>query len=345
MARKPRVHEIAAEHGIDSKLALRALRDMAEYVKGPSSSVQPPVARKLGELLRSGWQPGDAVLPQYMRDPRLPTPEPKPDDTLTVLDRVRATVLALHLPHELPALMDLLAASATADTAGQRLLREAIASRNLFYSPGAAADSIEAEGGRTRFLGVEAVPVPLGLAVIRGRPEDAHQPDWILAWRLREASLSVVECQMRLHNDAGAPTFRLSPLVTYEVDATPAGFLTAAPALRRLAGLVGSIPTTEQSGPDGAEDQTRNPDGETVRQRDVSGTQLIYLHQRTGQPERGAGSGVRRESQWMVRGHWREQWYPSAEDHKRIWIDQHAAGNTNGPVPERRRVYVIRPRE
>ncbi len=48
---KPRVHEIAAELGIDSKTALEKLKEMGEFVKGSSSSVEPPVARKLKAAL------------------------------------------------------------------------------------------------------------------------------------------------------------------------------------------------------------------------------------------------------------------------------------------------------
>ena len=47
MAGKPRVHEIAAELGIDSKRTLEKLKEIGEFVKGPSSTVEPPVARKL----------------------------------------------------------------------------------------------------------------------------------------------------------------------------------------------------------------------------------------------------------------------------------------------------------
>jgi translation initiation factor IF-2 len=53
VAAKPRVHEIAAELGIDSKLALDKLRAMGEYVKGPSSSIEPPVARRLKAALEA----------------------------------------------------------------------------------------------------------------------------------------------------------------------------------------------------------------------------------------------------------------------------------------------------
>ncbi|HLS93385.1 MAG TPA: translation initiation factor IF-2 [Microbacterium sp.] len=44
---KPRVHEIAAEIGVDSKTALAKLKELGEFVKSPSSTVEPPVARKL----------------------------------------------------------------------------------------------------------------------------------------------------------------------------------------------------------------------------------------------------------------------------------------------------------
>ncbi|WP_136708749.1 translation initiation factor IF-2 [Agromyces sp. H66] len=53
MAAKPRVHEIASELGVDSKIALEKLKEMGEYVKGPSSSIEPPVARRLKAALEA----------------------------------------------------------------------------------------------------------------------------------------------------------------------------------------------------------------------------------------------------------------------------------------------------
>ncbi|GAA4368500.1 translation initiation factor IF-2 [Agromyces bauzanensis] len=53
MAAKPRVHEIASELGVDSKIALEKLKEMGEYVKGPSSSIEPPVARRLKVALEA----------------------------------------------------------------------------------------------------------------------------------------------------------------------------------------------------------------------------------------------------------------------------------------------------
>jgi translation initiation factor IF-2 len=53
VAAKPRVHEVAAEYGIDSKVALAKLKDLGEFVKGPSSTIEPPVARKLRTALEA----------------------------------------------------------------------------------------------------------------------------------------------------------------------------------------------------------------------------------------------------------------------------------------------------
>ncbi|WP_309621110.1 translation initiation factor IF-2 [Salinibacterium sp.] len=79
MAAKPRVHEVAAELGIDSKIALATLKEMGEFVKGPSSSIEPPVARKLkAALLADGVKPAVAeapkVAPRVAPKPVNPTP-------------------------------------------------------------------------------------------------------------------------------------------------------------------------------------------------------------------------------------------------------------------------------
>ncbi|MCA1942359.1 MAG: translation initiation factor IF-2 N-terminal domain-containing protein, partial [Yonghaparkia sp.] len=53
VAAKPRVHEIASELGIESKVALEKLKELGEFVKGPSSTIEPPVARKLRAALEA----------------------------------------------------------------------------------------------------------------------------------------------------------------------------------------------------------------------------------------------------------------------------------------------------
>ncbi|CRK57621.1 hypothetical protein [Alloactinosynnema sp. L-07] len=45
---------------------------------------------------------------------------------------------------------------------------------------------------------------------------------------------------------------------------------------------------------------------------------------------------------WIVRGHWRNQWYPSRNDHRPIWIDPHLAGPADMPLLGGERVNVLR---
>jgi len=76
VAAKPRVHEVAAELGIDSKIALAKLKEMGEFVKGPSSSIEPPVARKLKAALEAdGIKPTPAAeKPAAPSRPAAPKP-------------------------------------------------------------------------------------------------------------------------------------------------------------------------------------------------------------------------------------------------------------------------------
>ena len=44
---KVRVHELAKELGITSKEALSTLKDLGEFVSSASSTIEPPVAKKM----------------------------------------------------------------------------------------------------------------------------------------------------------------------------------------------------------------------------------------------------------------------------------------------------------
>ncbi|MFJ4037857.1 translation initiation factor IF-2 [Microbacterium sp. NPDC090007] len=57
---KPRVHEIASELGVDSKVALAKLKELGEFVKSPSSTIEPPVARKLRAALAAEGSSGSS---------------------------------------------------------------------------------------------------------------------------------------------------------------------------------------------------------------------------------------------------------------------------------------------
>ncbi|MCT1616907.1 translation initiation factor IF-2 [Kocuria marina] len=51
---KPRVHELAKELGITSKEAISKLQELGEFVRGASSTVEPPVAKKLRSAYPAG---------------------------------------------------------------------------------------------------------------------------------------------------------------------------------------------------------------------------------------------------------------------------------------------------
>ncbi len=86
MAAKPRVHEIAAELGVDSKFALAKLKELGEFVKSPSSTIEPPVARKLRAAIEADPAGKPAAKAEAKPAPKTPaapksgapTPGPKP---------------------------------------------------------------------------------------------------------------------------------------------------------------------------------------------------------------------------------------------------------------------------
>ncbi|MGX7824981.1 translation initiation factor IF-2 [Actinokineospora sp. 24-640] len=95
MAGKARVHELAKEFGVTSKDLLARLKDMGEFVKSASSTVEAPVARRLRDTyegkgdkggapggakpaMKPGPRPGGGVKP----GPRPPqTPQPQQQST------------------------------------------------------------------------------------------------------------------------------------------------------------------------------------------------------------------------------------------------------------------------
>ncbi|MBN2176145.1 MAG: translation initiation factor IF-2 [Demequinaceae bacterium] len=60
---KPRVHEIAKELGVSSNDLLVKLKELGEYVKGPSSTVEAPVVRKLREAFPAPVKPVEQPAP------------------------------------------------------------------------------------------------------------------------------------------------------------------------------------------------------------------------------------------------------------------------------------------
>src|SRR3954470_22883017 len=73
---KARVHELAKELGVDSKTVLAKLKEMGEFVKSASSTVEAPVARRLrGALEASNGSSAPApaaAAPSAPAGPRTP---------------------------------------------------------------------------------------------------------------------------------------------------------------------------------------------------------------------------------------------------------------------------------
>jgi hypothetical protein len=53
------------------------------------------------------------------------------------------------------------------------------------------------------------------------------------------------------------------------------------------------------------------------------------------------GGGREYRHQWIVRGHWRRQWYPSRQDHRPVWIAPHLAGPEDAPLLRRDAVVNV----
>lgn len=95
----PRVHEIAYELGVDASVALTRLKEMGEFVKGPSSSISPPVARRLRMVLAAEGSASTAPVPRTPKAPGAgPAPTVRPPigatPTRRSADPLGATVLA-----------------------------------------------------------------------------------------------------------------------------------------------------------------------------------------------------------------------------------------------------------
>ncbi|GGH63509.1 translation initiation factor IF-2 [Rothia aerolata] len=75
---KPRVHEIAKDLGITSKEALAKLKDLGEFVKGASSTVEPPVEKKLRAAFPKAESAAAESAPAQAESKPAPKPAAKP---------------------------------------------------------------------------------------------------------------------------------------------------------------------------------------------------------------------------------------------------------------------------
>ena len=74
MAALPRVYDLAKELGIDTKVALEKLKELGEFVKGGSSTITPPVAKKL----RDAFPNAKPKVEEPKAAPKAAAPKPAP---------------------------------------------------------------------------------------------------------------------------------------------------------------------------------------------------------------------------------------------------------------------------
>ncbi|WP_158863224.1 translation initiation factor IF-2 [Leifsonia sp. AG29] len=158
MAAKPRVHEVASELGVDSKVALAKLKEMGEFVKGPSSSIEPPVARKLRAALeaeghtsaKGGGAPAAPRAQAQAPKPGAPRPQtpapaagdgPKPQSPMSVAERQAAAEKA----------------AAEKAAAEKTAAEKAAADQGAQQKPAASTDAVKPSGPRP---GAGSIPRP-----------------------------------------------------------------------------------------------------------------------------------------------------------------------------------------
>ena len=116
----PRVHEVAAEMGVDTKLALAKLKELGEFVKGPASSIAPPVARKLKAALEAeGIKPEPKPAPAAKPAPAKAAPKPAPPAAERAERAEAAPVEEAPEPPRIPTVAERQAAQQAAQAGGE----------------------------------------------------------------------------------------------------------------------------------------------------------------------------------------------------------------------------------
>lgn len=321
----PRVHEIAAEYGLESKFVMQHLRDMGEFLKGPSSSMVPPVARRLRARLRANGA--------VSRHPAL---------ALSPIDAAVAADLLQRLPRSIPELLDVITARPTKTSHGGRLLLEAARARRYYYASAEAVQAVDSAARTRNRIFEHDLPAPMGVAVVERGAGHVRLVAWTTT-RDGEIRTGSVTLHAAPH-PASPPQPRLvvGSMEVAHVDPA-AGGPHASPELRELIGVVASIPARAPAGSSAAQDpKARAQEGVAHPSPSVH---LVYATRNvTNDPRVASGDVTHRNSRWKVQGHWRDQWYSSLQIHKRVWIAEHAAGRAESPLVERDLVYIIRPR-
>jgi hypothetical protein len=121
------------------------------------------------------------------------------------------------------------------------------------------------------------------------------------------------------------------------INATEVGFRQAAKIVR-AAWLLMQQPLAREElvEPDRAASKRLRRDG-----HEPASVRVIEL--RRPKTSSGSGDGDREyHHQWIVRGHWRQQWHPKRQVHRPVWIAPHIKGPEGAPLLGGEKVYALK---
>ncbi|MCW2499256.1 MAG: translation initiation factor, partial [Frankiales bacterium] len=98
MPGKARVHELAKELGLESKALLSWLKENGEFVKSASSTIEPPVARKVREAFPAQAAAAAAAPTPAPANKPAPKAAPRPEAPAAEAPAAPAAVPAQEAP-------------------------------------------------------------------------------------------------------------------------------------------------------------------------------------------------------------------------------------------------------
>ncbi|GEK80139.1 hypothetical protein [Agrococcus baldri] len=317
------VEQIAEQARVSRRLIMRMLLEQGVVV--PASGVlRHPHVVSLERTLREGdnW---------YL------TP------SLSVAESQRAAQMMKHsLPEKLPELLRGLAARTGAGVVAD-IAREVLGDADPFFVWGGDRTDTPELVESADTLELFDLPAPRGVVAFRSIRRSGVPDVHVLFWRHGPESVSLATFelfadqsrageaeQLVVHRGRYLELLENDDWLTHDGD----------PTLLKFAMLW--QPATAFALPDGAFSTSAAASSDAPPSADLDSIGLIPL-----MSTRRPASSVPREWQrkttnrWMVRGHWRNQWYSSLQEHRPVWIEEHSAGDiTQGLLP-RSRVYVL----
>jgi len=224
------------------------------------------------------------------------------------------------------------------------LIRDALRERQFYYlSEGASLSVDAAADGRIQIPEEHDLPSPTGFAVLSSNHE-LNDNDRVLIWshgadQLAAALLSIADVR------DGALSEQLVAAAqagTVPSDDQALALTTALAGLVRRPPRVASDERVKPVRPRAAA-ATHRPLRDSVGRDDSADhVSLIYAPGENRTVEASQGAGRKADHRWVVRGHWRQQPYPSTGEVRPVFIKPHESGAPDGELVVTDRVKVPR---